>query len=241
MMVHRSADTVSQSAAAVAATKLWFERVVIGLSLCPWARPVHERRAVRFTHARHGPGDADGLVSTIWHEISLLASLGSHETTVVVAPRAWPDDFVAFYEFVQDAEDLLRANQLHEQYQLVAFHPRFVFGGEESEDASNFVNRSPHPSVHILRQADVTAAIDSYPRDTLDVPTINQRQCRRLGSKHLRGLVDQAQRDAEEEVVATQMRSVESGGARARDARMVATPSPRPRASANALVTLESV
>ena len=70
----------------VAATRLWVERVVIGLALCPWARPVHEERsALRFAHS-----DAtctESLFASVLREVELLSVPDSeHESTILVAP-----------------------------------------------------------------------------------------------------------------------------------------------------------
>jgi hypothetical protein len=82
-------------------------------------------------------------------------------------------------------------------FQLVAFHPHFVFGGEDESDAGNFVNRSPFPALHLLRQADVTAALDAHPNG-LEVPEANHRRLLEVGTPTLRQLVGAAIRDGEE-------------------------------------------
>ena len=173
---------------AVTATRLWVERVVIGLALCPWAKPVHnERQALRFAHS--DATCAEGLFAEVLHEMDLIQSPGSnHESTILVAPDFTPDDFVEFNDFVRDVEEYFRQEDLDEDYQLVGFHPLFCFAGEDPDDAANFVNRSPHPALHLLRQKDVTEAIDSHP-NSLQVPQINERLLRTMGAERLRDLI----------------------------------------------------
>ena len=178
----------------VKAVRLWVERVVIGLSLCPWARPIHDRNALRFTHS--DAVNADDLFESVLHEMDALQSTErSHDSTVLVAPQYSPDDFLAFNEFVQDAEAYLRRADLDDTFQLVAFHPQFCFAGENPDDASNYVNRAPHPAIHLLLQDDVTAAVDSHP-NSLEVPQINKKELRKLGVAQMRRLVSDARRDA---------------------------------------------
>ena len=178
----------------VAAVRLWVERVVIGLSLCPWAKPVHtERAALRFAHSN--ACCAEDLFAGVLHEVELLSPPCEHESSILVAPGAFPDDFLAFNDFVQDVEEYFRQERLDEDFQVVSFHPHFCFAGEDTDDAGNFVNRSPHPAIHLLRQADVTEAIDSH-KDSLEVPQSNQRLLRRLGAAKLRELLSGARRDA---------------------------------------------
>ena len=114
---------------------------------------------------------------------------------MLVAPQYSPDDFLAFNEFVQDAEAYLRRAELDDTFQLVAFHPQFCFAGENPDDASNYVNRAPHPAIHLLLQDDVTAAVDSHP-NSLEVPQINKKELRKLGVAQMRRLVSDARRDA---------------------------------------------
>ena len=128
-------------------------------------------------------------------EMDLLSSCKTeHETTIVVAPHAFPLDFIAFNEFVQDVDDFLHEERLDEQFQLVGFHPHFRFAGEEPDDPGNYVNRSPIPAFHLLRQEDVTKAVDSSPT-SLEVPVVNQERLRELGASRLRELL----RDCEDD------------------------------------------
>lgn len=170
------------------ATRRWLERVVIGLSLCPWAKPVHDKQAVRLVHtAAH---EAEDVLDDVLREIDALAARDDFETTIVVAPNAFVHDFVAFNDFLSSAEGYLQDEELHEDFQLVGFHPHFRFAGESPDDASNFVNRSPHPSIHVLRQADVTNAIEAQPKLAESVPTTNAERLRVLGSQRMRQLIE---------------------------------------------------
>ena len=178
------------------ATRLWVERVVIGLSLCPWVRPVHDRAALRFTQTNSA--DTEGLFACLLNEMDSLSSRSTHETVIVVAPQAFPDDFVAFNDFVQDVEEWLREQRLDSTFQLVGFHPHFTFAGESYDDAGNFVNRSPAPAFHLLRQDDVTKAVDSSPT-ALEVPQVNQKLLRELGTERLRTLVREVEEEARAE------------------------------------------
>jgi hypothetical protein len=114
---------------------------------------------------------------------------GVPTTTLIVAPNAYPDDFEAFNEFVLSAEDYMHRSSLDDDFQLVAFHPKFCFAGEVEDDASNFANRSPYPTLHVLRQADVTAAVDEQPQLAGSVPRTNKLLLRRLGVAKLSELV----------------------------------------------------
>ena len=64
--------------------------------------------------------------------------------------------------------------------QVVAFHPEYRFAGEDADDPAAFTNRSPWPSWHILREADVDRAVRSaIPVE--EIPAENARALRAIG------------------------------------------------------------
>lgn len=178
---------------AVAATRLWVERVVIGLSLCPWAAPVRE--SIRYAHTP--AANAADTFGSLLREVELLRSEAEIATTILVAPGFERDDFAAFNAFVQDAEEYFRTEGLDDDFQLVGFHPSHVFAGEEPSDAGNFANRSPFPMLHLLRQESVTVAVDGH--ESLEVPHVNAALLRRTGSEALQAELRRACADAQRE------------------------------------------
>ena len=75
------------------ACRSWVERVVIGLTLCPWARPVQP--SIHFVQTE--APNREGVYLALYDEIQNLAS-GTPpevpETTILVAPNAFKDDFL---------------------------------------------------------------------------------------------------------------------------------------------------
>ncbi len=180
--------------AELVATRLWVERVVIGLSLCPWASPVKDR--IRYCLERSA--DPPELFTRLLAELQLLARSDPSEveTTVLVAPNVCTDDFDSFHAFVTDVSEFLEDEGLADHFQLVGFHPAHRFEGDEPDAPGNYVNRSPYPMVHVLREASVSAAVDAQPAAGTEVPRANQQLLSRLGSQHLaemlRGACDDA-------------------------------------------------
>ena len=117
--------------------------MVIGLSLCPWAKPVRDSGGLRYTvtHAR----EAEGLSAALLHEIDLLQSDPEIETTLLVHPHVFADDFLAFTQYTQNTEAWMQDEGLVDDFQLVGFHPAHQFMNEEEGDAGN-VRR--HGSTH---------------------------------------------------------------------------------------------
>jgi len=82
--------------------------------------------------------------------------------------------FRDFIDLVSIAEQLLVEQNKENNYQLVAFHPKFQFAGTADNEPGNLVNRSPYPMIHILREKDVSDAIQAY-GDTHQISLRNQK------------------------------------------------------------------
>jgi len=66
---------------------------------------------------------------------------------------------------------------LNEEFQLVVFHPNFLFADGSKDDPANFTNRSPYPMIHILRSDSVSKAIDHHP-NVENIPLENMEKLR---------------------------------------------------------------
>ena len=147
---------------ALVETRAWLERAVIGLNLCPFAKAPHAKGQIRFVRSR--AADEEGLLADLQAELETLieADPARIETTLLVHPTLLAD-FDAFNDFLDPAEALLDAMDLAGVVQLASFHPRFRFEGTEADDLSNATNRSPYPTLHLLREASVERAVEAFP------------------------------------------------------------------------------
>lgn len=141
--------------------RVWLDEFVVGLNLCPFARPLLDSPALRI--AVCSTGDAVGLRRTFLQELDLLQSSAERDvaTTLLAFPRALQefDDYLAFFD---EAEALLMEAGLDGVVQLASFHPRYRFAGEAAEAASQYSNRAPYPIIHLLREAMVTRALADF-------------------------------------------------------------------------------
>jgi hypothetical protein len=167
------------SEAVIAATAAWVEKAVIGLNLCPFARAVHAARRIRYvvTDAE----DSEALVEVLLHELDALAAADPEEieTTLLIHPRVL-GDFLDYNDFLDVADAAVEELGLTGQIQVASFHPRYQFAGTAPDDIDNFTNRSPYPTLHLLREASVERAVAAYP-DTDRIFENNVETLRRLG------------------------------------------------------------
>jgi hypothetical protein len=162
-------------------TRRWLERAVIGLNLCPFAKAVHVKGLVHFA-----VGNALSPAEILDELAAQLDALGQvdpevRETTLLVVPHCL-QDFLEFNDFMARAERMLRKRGLEGLIQLASFHPHFHFEGTEEDDITNFTNRSPYPTIHLLREESIDRAVAAFPRPESIYET-NMETLRQIGRK----------------------------------------------------------
>ncbi|MBI2726600.1 MAG: DUF1415 domain-containing protein [Polaromonas sp.] len=146
----------------LAKTRMWLEKAVIGLNLCPFAKAVYVKNQVRLvvSKARH----ADDLLEELDRELDLLVATPAEEldTTLLIHPTLF-EDFLDFNDFLEVAEGVVDEHELLGVIQLASFHPQFQFDGTEPDDIGNYTNRAPFAILHLLREESVDKAVEAFP------------------------------------------------------------------------------
>jgi hypothetical protein len=163
----------------IAATRTWLERAVIGLNLCPFAKAVHVHNRVRYyVSGAHSTAELlDDLVS----ELSTLkaAAPDECETTLLIHPYVLTE-FIEYNQFLRAAEARVAKLGFAAEFQIASFHPQYQFGDAGPEDVENYTNRSPYPTLHLLRESSIERAVAAFP-DAADIYEKNIETLRRLG------------------------------------------------------------
>ena len=146
----------------IAATQRWLERAVIGLNLCPFAKAVVAKQQLRYVLSDATTPEA--LLAQLGEELLLLRDTPAHEidTTLLVHPDVL-EDFLDYNDFLEQADALVEALELDGVLQVASFHPQYQFAGSDPDAVENFTNRSPYPTLHLLREDSVSRAVDAYP------------------------------------------------------------------------------
>ena len=71
--------------------------------------------------------------------------------------------------------------------QIASFHPSYQFAGTKTGDVTNYTNRSPYPTLHLLREASVTRAVDAFP-GVDEIYKVNMATLRKIGPKQLKAM-----------------------------------------------------
>ena len=168
-----------ESEAVIAATQNWLERAVIGLNLCPFAKAVHVNKRVRY-HVSTAQSHVE-LLEDLLNEFRFLQDTDPAvcETTLLIHPQVLTE-FIEYSYFLNLANSALAKKGLAEEFQLASFHPDYLFGDAGPDDIENYTNRSPYPTLHLLRESSIERAVAAFP-DASDIYEKNIENLRRLG------------------------------------------------------------
>ena len=146
----------------IADTQRWLERAVIGLNLCPFAKAPHIKGQIHYAVCT---GDEPAaLLQQLQAELTALAEADPalRETTLLMAPGQMAD-FLAFNDFLDAADAMLEELGLEGVLQVAPFHPQFQFAGTDEDDIGNATNRSPYPTLHLIREESIDRAVEAFP------------------------------------------------------------------------------
>ncbi|HEX8403319.1 MAG TPA: DUF1415 domain-containing protein [Duganella sp.] len=165
--------------AVVAATVHWLEQAVIGLNLCPFAKAVHVKGQIRYVVS--GADTPEALLEKLMEEMEYLAEADPDkvDTTLLIHPNVL-GDFEDYNEFLDVADAALEDLQLDGQLQVASFHPDYQFADSHQNDIENYTNRSPYPTLHLLREDSVERAVEAFP-EASDIFEKNIATLRALG------------------------------------------------------------
>jgi hypothetical protein len=160
-------------------TQRWLERAVIGLNLCPFAKAVHVKGQVRYVLS--DAEDPRDLLAQLGEELILLRDTPAEQidTTLLIHPHVL-QDFLDYNDFLEEADALVEQLGLDGELQVASFHPDYQFAGTEPDDITNYTNRAPWPTLHLLREDSVSRAVDAFP-DPDAIVERNQDTLRKLG------------------------------------------------------------
>ena len=183
----RGDSTLPQKADAIQSverkTRAWLSEFVVGLNLCPFARPLLASDALRVTVCEATA--EEGVAIALLDELGRLETASETEiaTTLVVFPNALKrfEDYLAF---LNGAEQLLEEMSLVGVLQLASFHPDYLFAGEPIDAASHYTNRAPFPMIHLLREAMITRALETFPNPE-KIPERNIQTLEDLGRERI--------------------------------------------------------
>ena len=144
-------------------TLRWLERAVIGLNLCPFAKAVLVKGQVHCKVSQASTLEAlrDDLIQALKDLVALEPAV--RDTSLLIIQNLL-QDFMDYNDFLNVADDCLLALDLEGEIQIASFHPQYQFAGTDENDITNFTNRSPYPTLHLIREASIDRAVSVFPQ-----------------------------------------------------------------------------
>lgn len=161
---------------AISSTETWVKDVIVKYNICPFAKRELDRGSIRYVEEKNT--EIEDVLERLTQECVYLDENESTETTLLVMSEAC-SDFEAFLDLVYLSNHLLQMSHYEGVYQLAHFHPDYCFEGDDEGDASNYSNRSPFPTLHIIRESSMERAIAAHP----DVDSIPDRNIEFMNKK----------------------------------------------------------
>lgn len=169
----------ARDAVVVDDTRRWVQRAVIGLNLCPFAKSVEVKQQVRYVVS--AATRAKPLLADLKRELLHLVATDATalDTTLLIAPDGFAD-FLEFNDLLERADRLLVDLDLDGVLQIASLHPHYQFADTEPDDITNYTNRSPYPTLHLLREESVDRAVAAFPEPEAIFET-NMQTMQKLG------------------------------------------------------------
>ena len=163
----------------IAATQLWLEKAVIGLNLCPFAKAVHVKKQIRYVVSVATTPEA--LLEELMNELRTLQDADPEkiDTTLLIHPYVL-SDFLDFNDFLDTVDLAVAEPEFNDEFQVASLHPHYQFAGTTPDDIENYTNRSPYPTLHLLRETSVDRAVAAFP-DADQIVDNNIETMKKLG------------------------------------------------------------
>ena len=171
-------------------TERWVKEVIMKYNICPFARQEVEKKTIRYQIITQST--LSDLADALAQEYRYLDDHPSTETTLVILDKGF-EEFYQYLDAVDVAERALMTLGYEGKYQIASFHPDYQFDGEDFDSPSNYTNRSPYPTLHIIREDSITKALEHY-SDPESIPERNILFAERKGQAFFQHLLEQCKK-----------------------------------------------
>jgi uncharacterized protein len=195
-----SASSTHHAQRKIQSTQRWFERIVIGEKMCPFASPLLKQEGLLRIVSSNATDTQQAIQHVQTEVIELVGNdCAAHETTLVVLDKdSFVKDYLDFVRLSWELQD--QANMYKDKLQLVLFHPlatHQTYASGQHDSPADYTIRSPYPTVHLLREEDVLKAVTSGYPDLEYLPSRNKAKLTDRGIDHCRRRLQECYADAD--------------------------------------------
>ena len=167
-------------------TRRWLEHMVVGLNLCPFSSRVIAQDQVHYAIC-DATTDAHLKQFFVTELQRLLVTNENDIATSLLMFTQGLEEFDDYLDLLDWFQQLLEQAELTEHVQLASFHPQYQFDGVAPDDLSHFTNRSPYPTIHLLRQDQMTKVL-AHVSDPEKIYLDNIETLNKLGRRQVEAL-----------------------------------------------------
>jgi hypothetical protein len=140
-------------------TQQWLEEIIIGLNFCPFAKKEFVNNTIHYQLC--AAKKISAALEALAKQFEKLEQQPEVETTLLIFTDGFKS-FESYLDLLDYANDLLIELGYEGIFQLASFHPDYYFEGEGFDAASNYTNRSPLPTIHLIREASMEKVLSVY-------------------------------------------------------------------------------
>lgn len=159
-------------------TRQWVEDIIVGLNFCPFAKKELVNNTIGYYVSTHKKLKL--ALDELFEQYGLLLNSPEIETSLIIYNEGFKS-FEQYLELIDYANEYLMDSVFEGVFQLATFHPDYYFDGTDFDDAENYTNRSPYPTIHIIREASMTRVLSTY-KNPENIPENNITLAKEKGS-----------------------------------------------------------
>ena len=166
-------------------TKQWLSQIIIGLNFCPFAKKEFVNQSIHY-HLSEKAQLKPALVEFL-AQCHYLYDNPDIETSLLIYSEGFRD-FNRFLDLVDDSNDLIVEHGFEGVFQIATFHPEYCFADADYDDASNYTNRSPYPTLHLIREQSMERVLSVY-KNPEAIPDNNIALAEKMGADYFQTLL----------------------------------------------------
>lgn len=166
-------------------TKQWLSQVIIGLNFCPFAKKEFVNQTIHYHLSEQE--QLKSALKELTKQCLYLQNTPDVETTLVIYSEGFRD-FNRFLDLVDNGNEVIVELGLEGVFQIASFHPEYCFAGEDYDDASNYTNRSPYPTLHLIREESMERVLKVY-KEPEAIPENNIALAQEKGASYFQQLL----------------------------------------------------
>jgi len=171
-------DNMKNEQIEVSQTRRWVEEVIVGLNFCPFAKKELVNNTIEYYVSPQKKLNA--ALTEIFDQCGKLQNNSAIETSLIIYNEGFKS-FEQYLELVDYANELLMESEFDGVFQFATFHPDYYFDGSGFDDAENYTNRAPYPTMHIIREESMTRVLSTY-KNPENIPENNIALAKKKGN-----------------------------------------------------------